>query len=836
MSLSRIPACLGMLLLYCYTPGISLSAIAQTVPWVEQGPTSLGGSNSNNGATRNVIVSSTNANLVYVSTINGGVWRTTNGTSASPNWTPLTDFMPSLSTSDMRFDPTDPSGQTLVASIGRFSSYSFVGGNLSGIYRTTDGGTSWSSINGSGSFMTGRNFHAIEPIAGNIIIASSNSSGTTGGIFRTANSGSTWTQVSGSGGLPASSPTYDVRSATFGAQTALYTVLSNTTAGQGGIYRSTDGGVNWTNVNNASQQTIFDANSIGNAKFAFGPNDGTTGQPTLFAVVSKNAYPGGNVLGLYRTTNPFDATPTWQSLDITRSGTNLIQNGQGNWHLSMAADPLNNNVVYVGGDVNYNRINASLASGSQASNFVNDTSPSSSPHVDFRGAAFQPMGGGNYSLIATSDGGIFRRTGTPGTGGAIPSGTGQWTSINNDIRSMEPTNVAYDPVSNTLTAGFQDNGTKTQGVGQTIATALTSQAWRSLGGGDGGMVAIDPFVTGSGTLNTTSTRYYSSQNLGGFTRQSFTNTNATSGGSTSLNPTVSNVAGTPALFTYDTGYIFINPVSTNRVIGGRLYIGSTTRVYESNDRGATVSDLSRNLPGGSVGVSINTIVAGGKSGGVDQPNVMYVSASNRIYGRGSSAAVLSDIQEITSYSSTVSQSVADISTDVREWHRLYVATSSINVWAGAVLEDLSGNLTATWTNRTGNLGSFGVGTLRAIEAVPVSGNANRNALVIGTSFGVFYQFSDDASSTWLSLGGGVFPNVLTFDLDYNAIDDVLVASTMGRGMWTMSNASIYFTSVPEPATYALMGSALSACCLVIWRRRRHRSAQLETQLTVATKM
>jgi hypothetical protein len=46
--------------------------------------------------------------------VNGGVWKTTDATSPSPNWQPLTDDVKSLLIGALAFDPTEDSHQTLV--------------------------------------------------------------------------------------------------------------------------------------------------------------------------------------------------------------------------------------------------------------------------------------------------------------------------------------------------------------------------------------------------------------------------------------------------------------------------------------------------------------------------------------------------------------------------------------------------------------------------------------------------------------------------------------------------------------------------------------------------
>src|SRR5262249_7069665 len=54
-----------------------------------------------------------NANRVFVATVNGGIWRTTNATDSTPIWTPLTDKLPDLSMGAIAFSPLDPTHNTL---------------------------------------------------------------------------------------------------------------------------------------------------------------------------------------------------------------------------------------------------------------------------------------------------------------------------------------------------------------------------------------------------------------------------------------------------------------------------------------------------------------------------------------------------------------------------------------------------------------------------------------------------------------------------------------------------------------------------------------------------
>jgi hypothetical protein len=176
--------------------------------WTAQGPgPSLGGGTEkvtpNNevvGAIHAVAAHPTDGNILYVGGVNSGVWRTGNATAASPTWTPLTDNFPSLSIGALEFDPTDPTRRTLVAGIGRFSSFGRSGGPLTGLLRSTDGGDNWAQINHS--LLVNQNISGVAA-RGATLLASANAQSSSGGLFRSVDGGINWVLVSGSGGLPA---------------------------------------------------------------------------------------------------------------------------------------------------------------------------------------------------------------------------------------------------------------------------------------------------------------------------------------------------------------------------------------------------------------------------------------------------------------------------------------------------------------------------------------------------------------------------------------------------------------------------------------------------------
>ena len=166
--------------------------------WVSQGPfSSINGQVEGitnrpvSGAIHAVIAHPTNPDILYAGSINGGVWKTTNATNASPSWTPTTDNQSSNSIGALAFDQADPTFQTVWAGNGRYGSFGQRGGTRSGLLRTTDGGTTWTRITGNG-VLVGKNISGIVANGSTIVvsvnIADATSNATTG-IFRSSDGG-----------------------------------------------------------------------------------------------------------------------------------------------------------------------------------------------------------------------------------------------------------------------------------------------------------------------------------------------------------------------------------------------------------------------------------------------------------------------------------------------------------------------------------------------------------------------------------------------------------------------------------------------------------------------
>src|SRR5947209_10776165 len=234
---------------------IAVDAGADPKTWLEQGPgPTLEGqtegllNNPVSGAINAIAPSPSDANVEYVGTVNGGIWRTTNATADNPTWTPLTDRrLPALSINSLAISPVHPN--TLFAGTGSTSSLSFLGSPGFGVARSTNGGKSWKVL--ASSTFTGRRINSIVPTAlekGGVVLAATLFDG--GGVFRSVDKGESFVQVSGAAGTGL--PSGGVSSLVAGPPHAarFYAGLPSASGGgsNAGVYRSDDGGLTWSTV------------------------------------------------------------------------------------------------------------------------------------------------------------------------------------------------------------------------------------------------------------------------------------------------------------------------------------------------------------------------------------------------------------------------------------------------------------------------------------------------------------------------------------------------------------------------------------------------------------
>jgi len=85
---------------------------------------------------------------VWVGAAGGGIWMTSNGLAASPSWHSSSDGLTSNSIGSIVVDPNDASGNTLYVGSGEPNGSSDSEAGV-GLFKSTNGGSSWSLVSGS---------------------------------------------------------------------------------------------------------------------------------------------------------------------------------------------------------------------------------------------------------------------------------------------------------------------------------------------------------------------------------------------------------------------------------------------------------------------------------------------------------------------------------------------------------------------------------------------------------------------------------------------------------------------------------------------------------------
>jgi len=102
---------------------------------------------------------------LYVGAAGGGIWKTNNALSNTPRWTFISDSFATNAIGAITIDPTDSSGDTIYVGTGEPNASADSGAGQ-GIYKSTNGGESWSLVPGS-TFAVNRSI-------GNVVIDPTN--------------------------------------------------------------------------------------------------------------------------------------------------------------------------------------------------------------------------------------------------------------------------------------------------------------------------------------------------------------------------------------------------------------------------------------------------------------------------------------------------------------------------------------------------------------------------------------------------------------------------------------------------------------------------------------
>ncbi|MBX7236168.1 MAG: hypothetical protein K1X65_17425 [Caldilineales bacterium] len=522
------------------------------------------------GRTKVIAFHPTNANIVYLATATGGIWKTTD---SGNTYTALTDDQPSMAFHSLVIDPSNPN--TLYAGTGEISGYYGVG-----VLKSTDGGENWTRLGANvfgGNIVSSLVIHPTNPTT---LWASTTSRTQDSGpnhprrsVFRSTNGGQTWEDQIGCDECSGFS---DLVIEDSNPQVLYAGVYAN------GIYRTTDGGASWSQLTNGLPDRGFSRVELGIGK--------GQGAGVIYAGFDARIQQGGNVVPwglIYRST---DHGQSWQELVNAPN----YCGGQCFYDNIITVDPTNANIVYAGGsfangpDGRWAGVVFRSTNGGQS---WDDLTPAQSVntmvHPDLHAIAVRPSNPNEIWL--GNDGGVFVST----NGGAT------WSERNGNLATLQFVNIGIHPTNpNIAFGGLQDNAkAKYNGTG-----------WEGLDTGDGGYSEIDPFNPSIWY----STRFSQQGNFVSFQRNE-------KGGTASRADWLFKSDGIDV----NDRMLFYVPFAFDRTSQGVLYIG-THRLYRTVNRGDLWQVISPDLTkGADTGGAISTIAVAPTDG-----NTIFTGASD----------------------------------------------------------------------------------------------------------------------------------------------------------------------------------------------------------------
>jgi hypothetical protein len=690
------------------TGNIKTTASKEAIEFKKQLPSKMGakaviwefaGPENVGGRITDIEIPIDEANVYYAGTASGGIFKTIDG---GVSWSPIFDDAQSMAIGDIEISKSN----TDVLWVGT-GEPNAGGGSLAydgdGIYNSTDAGITWTNkgLSDVGSISK----VLIDPNDGNTVFASAMGAlfknDDKRGVYRTTDNGATWTQVlyvSDSTGVidMVNHPTdSDIIYAATWER-----IRRPQYRNYGGltsrIYRSNDGGDTWNELTNGLPSAAADKGRISIAISQSNPD----------VLYTRYADATGNIQGVYRTSDGGDIWTAVNSSQLDNVGFHW-------WFRGLYVDPTDENTLY---NVDFN-VQKSTDGGN------NWTVAFPNVHVDQHALAFNNMTANE--VLLGNDGGLFKSDDDAATS----------TKFTN-LPITQFYRFYVDPQNgDKIYGGSQDNST--------IRTTTGSvDDWQVIFGGDG----FQPTVS----ADNTNIIYALSQrgNLGKSTNDGASFFNARNG--------ISNADRN----NWDT------PVKMDPQNSDVLYYG-THRLYKTTNAAGTWSAISTDLtdgPGGgnlSFG-TITTIDVSPLNGdfivvGTDDANVWVTQNGGTDWNNVS--ATLPNLW------------TTKVLTDRVNPNTIYVTFSGYRYADNSGHIFKSENAGATWTD---------IGT--GLPDIPINDvvKDKHSNIYIGTDVGVFA--SNNEGVDWISVGQNM-PSVVITDLHIQEAEGFLYAATYGRSAY-----------------------------------------------------
>ncbi|MCB2156049.1 hypothetical protein KQI84_14315 [bacterium] len=362
-----------------------------------------------------MVVHPQDQNTIWGASASGGVWKTTD---QGVTWANVTDgSLPTIGMGSLQIDPHNYN--RLYCGLGEGVPGSFYEPFGAGVYRSTDGGSSWSIVSGTNvmNYVTDIDIGANSDT---LLVAAKGSGGTGAGFYRTTNGGTNWTAVS-------SDPFFDISVDPANRNNVVVTRGYNTVnAASGAIFYSTDGGATLSPSTTPSTTNAFRIELARN---------GTT----VYALVGAT---DSSILGIWKSTNNGQSFSAMSTSGIPTSGD--YKPGQMTYNCSIGVSPTDANVIYVGSNLRMYRTTNGGTSWAAVTDWAGEGGLKYI-HADHHSIRFGSTGS---TVYMGTDGGFFVST---------DSGA-NWTERNVHMTSTQCYRIDCDPQNaQRVIIGCQDN-------------------------------------------------------------------------------------------------------------------------------------------------------------------------------------------------------------------------------------------------------------------------------------------------------------------------------------------------------------------------------------------
>ena len=646
------------------------------------------------GRLRSIVIKTDAPNQILVGAVAGGIFKSTDG---GNSWSGANDFLPNLAISSMVIDPDNANRVFAGTGEGFFNIDSMQG---RGIYVSTDFGTSWTLLGGTDN----ANFNFVNRL---VAVPGTNKllAATRTGIWGTDNFTAptpVWTERSGTVASGNGFSDLKIDPSTTTPNVRIYGYHYAAAVANRRVWRSSNDGASFTVLGATEGIPTTD---IGRMEIGVG-TDGV-----VYLSVGNGA---DATRGLYRSAAGGAAF-------TLQASTPAFIERQAWYDLIVGVKPGDSNTVLVGAVDVYRSTNGGTTITKQT--FWNPgvgQYPDRYVHADLHAVAFDPTN--PNTVYIGCDGGLFKST---------DSGT-TWTDLNNNLPVAQYYGIAAHPNGRDIIGGTQDNGSH---------IFFGEQAhWLEFRGGDGGYSAWDhqqpQFLYGANPAG----------DLFG----------SADGGQTTVDITLPSTAGAP----------FITPFHLDVNNGAHLLAGTNRVYYSANIRAlgtATFTDLTGALTGAVSALRISPL----------NGNVAYAGTSaGRLYRTTTlGTGAWTQIQDAAWSGSDVT-SIAVDPHDL-SGNTLYVTLADYA--ANRVYKSTNGG--SSWTSIHANLPNI---PMFSLEVDPL--DADR--LFLGSELGLFTTDGNSTSSwNWQIFDYGV-PFTRVTQLEWAGPNqEILWLGTHGRSMF-----------------------------------------------------